>query len=99
MKLQQINDGIIIKVKVIPKASSTAIVGWEGDELKIRLKAVPEKGEANNELIRFLATFFQQPKSRIKLIQGASSRHKKIMMTGVEIQKIESLINLFLIKE
>ena len=52
---QQINEGIVIKVKVIPKASRSEIAGWENEELKIRLAAVPDKGQANAELIRFLA--------------------------------------------
>jgi hypothetical protein len=89
---QQINEGIVIKIKVIPKASRTEFVGWEGDELKIRLKAVPEKGLANDELIRFLATFFQISKSNVVLLKGAASRHKKLIISGLELKKAEEYV-------
>lgn len=74
---------MLLQIKVIPKAQSSAIVGWEGAELKIRLKAVPEKGEANEELISFLAKKFDIPKSNIKLVSGAASRHKKVKIHGL----------------
>ncbi|MBA2369808.1 MAG: DUF167 domain-containing protein [Candidatus Protochlamydia sp.] len=44
----------VLKIKVISKAACTEIVGWVNGELKIRLAAVPAKGEANAELVRFL---------------------------------------------
>ncbi len=78
--MQQIKDEIILKVKVIPKASKTVIVGWENDELKIRLAAVPEKGEANDELIRFLSKHYAIPKSSITILSGQTSRYKKLLL-------------------
>ena len=45
-----------IKIKVTPHAKKTEFVDTMSDgTFKIRLKAVPEKGRANEELIRFLA--------------------------------------------
>lgn len=85
---QQINDGIVVKVKVIPKASRSAIVGWENDELKIRLAAVPEKGAANTELIRFLAALLGIAKSNIRLIQGETARHKRLCILGVTLETL-----------
>lgn len=38
-------EGIVIPVKVIPKARRNAILGWENGELKIRVAAYPEKGK------------------------------------------------------
>ena len=42
----------LIKIKVIPNASSTKLVEETG-HLKLYLKAVPEKDKANKELIKF----------------------------------------------
>lgn len=74
-----------IKVKVIPKASRSEIVGWEGDALKIRLKAVPEKGEANEELIRFLSRELKIAKSLITIVRGHTSREKTVHL-GIDYQ-------------
>ena len=40
-------QGMIIPIKVTPKANKNEILGWKNDELCIRLAAVPEKGDAN----------------------------------------------------
>lgn len=66
------------KVKVIPKSARSEIVGWEGDVLKVRLKAVPEKGEANEELIRFLSRELKIAKSLITILRGHTSREKTV---------------------
>ena len=68
----------VLAVKVIPNASCSEIVGWEGETLKVRIKAVAEKGKANEELIRLLAKEFGVPKSGIKILSGKTSRNKRI---------------------
>lgn len=70
----------MLATKVIPKSSRTEIKGWENNELVIRLAAVPDKGEANDELIRFLSSHLKIGKSKIQIIQGQKSRHKKILI-------------------
>ncbi len=75
---------MILLVKVIPKASRTEIVGWEGDYLKIRVKGVPEKGEVNRALISFLADRLGIAKSQITLISGETSRLKRVKIDGIE---------------
>lgn len=86
---QQTNQGIIVKVKVIPKAFRSEVVGWENDELKIRLAAVPDKGEANAELVRFLASLLKIGKSNIEIVQGETSRHKRICVSGLSLESLE----------
>lgn len=85
-------EEFFLPVKVILKASFTAIVGWENEELKIRLSSPPEKGKANNELIAFLAKTLKLPKSHIKLISGEKSRHKKLLISGIDHQTFCCLI-------
>jgi uncharacterized protein (TIGR00251 family) len=76
------NEGIPLAIKVIPKAHRNEILGWESDELKVRLKAVPEKGKANDALLRFLAEECQVSLSRLSLVSGATSRHKRVLISG-----------------
>ena len=77
-------DGIILPVKLVPKASRNEIVGWENDELKVRINAVPEKGKANAELIKFLSKTFKIPKTQFTIVQGETNRHKLLCITGVQ---------------
>lgn len=74
---------MIITIRIIPKAHKNEIVGWENDELKIRIRSVPEKGKANQELIDFLSKKLGISKSQIEIISGTTSRHKKISISGI----------------
>ncbi len=91
-RVKQREEGIVISIKVIPKAARSAIVGWENELLKVRLKAVPEKGEANRELIAFLATTLHCPKSHLTLLSGETSRHKKVLITHMDEETFLSKI-------
>jgi len=65
-------------IKIIPKSSQTEIIEQKDNFLKIKLKAIPEKGKANAELIKFLAKHFKTAKSNIKIIQGEKGRNKVV---------------------
>jgi uncharacterized protein (TIGR00251 family) len=66
-----------ITVKVIPKSPLTEIVETMADgTLKIRLKATPERGAANKELLRFLTKHFKA--DEVKIISGQRERKKLI---------------------
>lgn len=66
----------IIRVKVIPKGSRNEIVGWEGDLLKVKIAAAPDKGKANEALVRFLAKEWDTAPSHIRILSGQKSRIK-----------------------
>lgn len=77
-------EGTIILVKVIPNASKNEIVGWESGELKVRITAVPDKGKANDMLISFLAKCWGIKRSQITILQGQTSRHKKLLIEAAK---------------
>lgn len=91
-KLKEIKEGVIIPIKVVPRASKNAIAGWENGELKVRLNAVPEKGEANEELIAFLAKIWKLPKSHLCIRSGETNRHKKVLILGITKEKLSELL-------
>ncbi|MBT4384757.1 DUF167 domain-containing protein [Candidatus Peregrinibacteria bacterium] len=71
------SDPKYITVKVIPKSQRTEIVETMKDgTIKIRLKATPQKGEANKALIKFLAKEYGISKDDIKIISGHTSQKK-----------------------
>ncbi len=74
---------MLITVKVIPRAQKNAIVSYDNEILKVRLHAVPEKGEANEELIEFLADVFDLSKSSITIVRGNTSRIKHVEIKGL----------------
>jgi uncharacterized protein (TIGR00251 family) len=85
-------EGSQLLVKVVPGASKNEIVGWQNEELKVRIKAVPEKGKANQELISFLAESLNISKSQIHLKSGESSPHKKLFIEGISQEELRKRI-------
>lgn len=71
---------VLLSIFVKPNAKKTAILGIKNNELQISLHATPHHGEANKELIFYLAKLFQLQKSKIILQRGEGSRHKKVIL-------------------
>lgn len=80
MWYQEREEGILLFIKVIPRASKNEIVEMSDDFLKIKIKAVPEKGKANQALIKFLADFFEVPQNGVKIVKGQNQPLKIVFV-------------------
>ena len=78
LKIQQSANAVIFSVKVVPRSSKTAIAGILGGMLKIKLAAAPEKGKANEAVIKALSGHLGVPPSRLTISSGHASRNKTI---------------------
>ena len=67
-----------IKLIVKPNSAATGVYGIYMNRIKIKLAAVPEKGKANKELIKFISGKIGIPKKNIKIIAGEKSIYKEI---------------------
>ena len=69
---------MIVTVHAKPNARQTRIVAWLDDStVKIEVTAAPEKGKANEAVLRVLADHYDIAPSRISLVRGASTRMKQ----------------------
>jgi len=78
-----------IYIKVIPRSSNNAIVGWRGDNLTIRLTAAPVNGKANETLIKFLSAELSIPKSDIQIIVGKTDKTKLLELPEEVINQLK----------
>lgn len=75
-----------IQIKVIPKSRETAFVEkMDDDTYKIRVKAAPEKGKANDELIRFLSKTLNIRKDEILIISGHTDTRKLLKIPDTKL--------------
>ena len=93
---RQINSNIEIRVRVIPNAKQEGIMGVEvrddGNEyLKIKTRAIPEDGKANDAIIKTLAKALKTSKSNIALLSGAANRTKSFLINDITINEILAL--------
>jgi uncharacterized protein (TIGR00251 family) len=88
-------DGIIVAVRLTPKASSDAVTGVdegaEGPVLKARVRAIPDKGKANEAVAVLLAKWLGVPKSSATLASGGKSRSKHVLVKGDANELMERL--------
>ncbi|THF57508.1 DUF167 family protein [Ollibium composti] len=81
------DDGIDVFVRLTPKSSTDALEGAAeaadgSTHLKVRVRAVPEKGAANAALEKLLAKALGVPLSTVKVVTGGTSRLKTVRITG-----------------
>ena len=72
-----------LAVKAIPNAPRSALAGWLGDALKVRVGAPAHEGRANEELCAFLAGALGLPGRAVSIARGGSSRHKVVQINGL----------------
>ncbi|HEY9201500.1 MAG TPA: DUF167 family protein [Gammaproteobacteria bacterium] len=76
-------DGnLLLRVKVQPRASNNAFCELLDERLKIRITAAPTDGQANQQLLQFLAKQFRVSKSQVSLLSGESSREKRFKIVA-----------------
>ncbi len=77
------SGGAVLELLVQPRASRTRVVGEHGGRLKILLAAPPVDGEANAELIAFLAGALGLRRADLALLAGEAGRRKRVRAAGV----------------
>lgn len=83
--LKAIDGGVELSVLVQPRASRTKLVGEHDGRVKIALAAPPVDGEANAALIDFVSDTLGVRKSAVELIDGETSRRKRLAVHGVTL--------------
>jgi uncharacterized protein (TIGR00251 family) len=76
-------QGYLLRLLVVPGASRTEVVGLQGDRLKVRMAAPPEKGAANKKVLELLAKTLGLPKKALRLSSGAQSREKVVKLQNL----------------
>ncbi|MBI3975341.1 MAG: DUF167 domain-containing protein [Armatimonadetes bacterium] len=69
-----------LSVTVIPNARSPRVEPVSGGHLRVAVPAPAREGRANAALIDILAKHFGIPRSGIRIVRGASSRHKVVQL-------------------
>jgi uncharacterized protein (TIGR00251 family) len=79
-------EGVRLKLRLQPRASTTEIAGLHGGEIRVRVAAPPVDGAANEALVRFLAERLGVARSAVRLVAGANARSKVVVIIGISAQ-------------
>ncbi|TLY36406.1 MAG: DUF167 domain-containing protein [Nitrospirae bacterium] len=81
---------VTLSLRVQPRASRNAVVGWTGDTLNVRLTAPPVEGAANVACLEFLADLLDLPQSQFEILRGSRSRTKVIRISGLTQDEVRA---------
>ncbi len=95
LSIQESDEGIVITAKILPGSSgSTRICGLLDGMLKVKVAAPPEKGKANQCLLRFLAKELNLKKNTVSILSGKTSPIKQIRIGGISAETLLKKLNL-----
>ena len=78
----------IIPIRVYPNAKNNELLGSDGDILRVRIAAPPEKGKANRALIAFLGQVLKTGRGNLAIKRGYCSRNKTVSVAGLGKEEI-----------
>ena len=79
----------MLNVKIVTNGKNNEIIGEMADgSLKIRIKAPPVDGKANNMLLDYLAGYLKVPRKMISIVKGDHTSKKTIEICGLTEEEI-----------
>jgi len=93
LTVEEIDNSVVFKVKVVPGSSRTAVCGLLDEMLKIKVSAPPEKGKANKCLLDFLAKQLGVKKNAVSIISGKTIAVKHVQVRGISAEQLSNKLN------
>jgi len=75
--------GTVVEVRVIPRATKSALAGERAGAVLVRLAAPPVNGQANDALLVFLSGVLGLPRRALSIVHGDKARQKRVLITGM----------------
>jgi uncharacterized protein (TIGR00251 family) len=82
-----------LRLRVVPGSASSGIVGRHGEGWKVRVAAPPERGKANEAVVRLLARTLGLPARSVTLVSGHGGRDKMVEVAGIDPAETESRLS------
>ena len=86
-------EGALLPVRVQPRAHRSAVEGWRGGALAVRVMAAPTEGRANRAVIDLLADTLDMPASAIELVSGARGRVKLFRVGALTLDDLRARLD------
>jgi hypothetical protein len=85
--LRKTSHAVLVNLRVTPKSASARIGEVDEDAggrqfLRVHVREVPEKGKANEAVVKLLAKAWGLSKSGIEVVSGGNDRNKVIAIAG-----------------
>jgi uncharacterized protein len=92
VEINEEKSSVSFTVRVVPRSSKSGIVGEHHGAIKVKLKAPPVDGAANDELISLLAKELGVSRSEVEITSGQASRTKRVRIGNANTSRIRSIL-------
>ena len=92
-------DALLLRVKVVPGSSRDQIAGKLGDRLKIKVAAAPEKGLANQAVIRLISKLLSLAPRDVSIESGHTNPEKTVRLVGIDLATASTALNAAIVKK
>lgn len=92
-------EALLLRVKVVPGSSRDQISGALGDRLKIKVAAAPEKGHANQAVIRMIAKLLKLAPRDVSIAAGHTNPEKTVRIAGIDLATAAAALNAAIAKK
>ena len=93
VKIREMEDGIVVSVKVQPNSSRNRVAGEYADQIKIAVTVAPEKGKANKAVIKLFAKWLGIKSLDIQIISGETSSDKELFIRNITEEDLNKLVS------
>ncbi|XP_050737428.1 UPF0235 protein C15orf40 homolog [Eriocheir sinensis] len=84
---------VIIKIFAKPGAKNNGVTGLSDEGVGVQVAAPPSDGEANQELVKYLASVIGVRKSDVSLIRGSRARQKVVAVSSTTRAAVTEKLN------
>ncbi len=88
-------EGVVIDFEVTPGAKSAEVPSgynpWR-KRIEAKIRAPPDKGKANDELINALSGIFHVPAKDVEITSGATSSRKSILVHNITASDVAKVL-------
>ncbi|CAL4063635.1 unnamed protein product, partial [Meganyctiphanes norvegica] len=86
------SGSVVIRVLAKPGAKDNGITDMSPDGVGVQIAAPPKDGEANAELVKYLASAIGVRKSDVSLDKGSRSRQKVVVVNNTSLQNVTEIL-------
>ena len=88
VEILETRGGLRLRLRVKPGGRQQRLIGAYGGALKLEVSAAPEKGRANEAVVRLLSETLGIRRHQVELVAGTSSQDKIAVLTGCSVEEI-----------
>jgi hypothetical protein len=92
LRIAEKDGACTFRGRVAPRGQRDEVIGKHGDAIKIRVKAPPTQGKANEAPREFLAEQLNVSKWAVEILFGHTSRWKRVRVESVSPDAIRALL-------